>query len=333
MDTSSSSLSQSQLSQPLPSDQTAALHGQPQPALIRLLQGSRLIKDKLAAASMLFLTIGSSLMIFLIALQLYQRSRPILAMKGLAELLFSTSWRPLRGEFGFFPFIMGTLWVTAVAVIIAVPLCLLTAIYLSEYAPRMVREWARPLVDLLAGIPSVVYGLWGILVIVPLIKNYIAPAFGTFSTGYSVLAAGMVLAIMIFPVIIHVSVEVFGSIPYEMREAALSLGATGWQTVKYVVLRKAMPGIIAAVVLGLSRAFGETMAVLMVAGNVARVPSSLLGPAYPLPVLIANSYGEMLSVPLYDSALLLASLILLAIVLLFNILSRLILIRVERNIQ
>ncbi|MEW6381977.1 MAG: phosphate ABC transporter permease subunit PstC [bacterium] len=310
-------------SQPIP-DQQAELVG---------LHGKRLIKDKLAAASMLLLTICSSLVVFFIALQLYQRSRPILAMKRLTELLLSTSWHPLRGEFGFLPFIMGTLWVTGVAVTIAVPLCLLTSIYLSEYAPRAVRDWTRPLIDLLAGIPSVVFGLWGILVIVPLIKNHLAPAFGTFSTGYSVLAAGMVLAIMIFPVIIHVSVEVFRSIPHEMREASLTLGATRWQTIKHVVLRKALPGVIAAIVLGLSRAFGETMAVLMVAGNVARVPSSFLGPAYPLPALIANSYGEMMSIPLYDSALLLASLILLLIVLLFNVLSRIILMRVERSIQ
>lgn len=282
---------------------------------------------------MLILTIFSSLIVFLMAFGLYQRSRSILATKSLTELLFSTSWHPLKGEFGFFPFIMGTIWVTGVAVLIAIPLCLLTAIYLSEYAHKRVQEWTKPLIDLLAGIPSVIYGVWGILVIVPLIKNHIAPFFGRFSTGYSVLAGGVVLAIMIFPIIIHVSVEVFSSVPYEVREASLALGATKWQTVKYIVMRKAMPGVIAAIVLGLSRAFGETMAVLMVAGNVAKVPSSVLDPAYPLPALIANNYGEMLSVPLYDSALLLASLVLLMVVLFFNIISRVVLIRVERRVQ
>jgi len=298
-----------------------------------MMQSKRLLKDKLASKFMLFLTIFSGLIVFLIAFGLYQRTKPILAIKPLTELLFSTSWHPLRGEFGFFPFIMGTFWVTGVAVAIAIPLCLLTAIYLSEYAPRYIREWTKPLIDLLAGIPSVVYGVWGVLVIVPLIKDHLAPLFGTFSTGYSVLAGGIVLAIMVFPIIIHVSVEVFRSVPYEVREASSALGATKWQTLKHVVIRKAMPGVIAAIVLGLSRAFGETMAVLMVAGNVARVPSSVLDPAYPLPALIANNYGEMLSVPLYDSALLLASLVLLLVVLFFNIISRLILIRVERSIQ
>lgn len=293
----------------------------------------RLLKDKLASKFMLILTILSSLIVFLIAFGLYQRSRSILATKSLTELLFSTSWHPLKGEFGFFPFIMGTIWVTGVAVLIAIPLCLLTAIYLSEYAHRRIREWTKPLIDLLAGIPSVVYGVWGVLVIVPMIKNHIAPFFGRISTGYSVLAGGVVLAIMIFPIIIHVSVEVFSSVSYEVREASLALGATKWQTVKHVVIRKALPGVIAAIVLGLSRAFGETMAVLMVAGNVAKVPSSVLDPAYPLPALIANNYGEMLSVPLYDSALLLASLVLLMVVLFFNIISRVVLTTVERRVQ
>jgi len=279
------------------------------------------------------LTISCSLLVLLIAAGLLLKSKSILSLKPLSELLFSSSWQPMKNNFGFFPFIMGTLWVTGVAVIIAVPLSLLTAIFLSEYAHKRIREWAKPLIDLLAGIPSVIFGVWGVLVIVPLIKNKIAPLFGKFSSGYSVLTAGIVLAIMIFPVIIHVTMEVLGVVPYELREASWSLGATKWHTIKHVVLRKSVPGIIAANVLGLSRAFGETMAVLMVAGNVARVPTSVLDPAYPLPALIANNYGEMLSIPLYDSALLLAALILFVMVLFFSILSRVVLIGVKRRIQ
>jgi phosphate transport system permease protein len=282
---------------------------------------------------MRLLAVLSSLIVFLMILALYQRSRPILALTPLTELLCSTAWQPLRGLFGFLPFVMGTLWVTGVAIAIAVPLSLLTAIYLSEYAPRAVRECTAPLIDLLAGIPSVVYGIWGVLAVVPLIKDHIAPLFGVVSTGYSVLAGGIVLAIMVFPIIIHVATEVLRSIPGEIREASLALGATRWQTMKHVVVRRALPGIIAAIVLGISRAFGETMAVLMVTGNVARIPSSVLDPAYPLPALIANNYGEMLSIPLYDSALLLASLVLLLVVLLFNVFSRIILMRVERGMR
>lgn len=282
---------------------------------------------------MLILVILSGALILIMGIALYIKARPILEIKPFWELMFSSSWHPLKGEFGFLPFIAGTLWVTVIAVIIAIPFSILSAVYLSEYASKFVREWTKPLIDLLAGIPSVVYGIWGVLVIVPLIKDHIAPFFGTFSTGYSVLSAGIVLSIMVFPIIIHISLEVFNSVSKGMKEASLALGATKWQTVKYVVVRKAMPGVIAAIVLGLSRAFGETMAVLMVAGNVAKIPSSALDPGYPLPALIANNYGEMLSVPLYDSALMLASLVLLLVVLFFNIISRIILIRVERSTQ
>jgi len=320
----------------------------------------RRIKNTFASYGMMVLTGVCGLIVFVIGLGLYFKARPILEAKGIRDLLFSTQWVPTEGFFGFWPFIVGTIWVTAVAVVIAIPLCLLVSIYLSEYAHRRVREWAVPLIDLLAGIPSVIFGYWGVLMIVPLIQDKIGPFYfqriapllvkapvsaaadssdgmegfsGAFSSGYCVLSGGIVLAIMVFPVIINVTVEVFKTVPYEMRQAALSLGATKWQMVKSVVLRKAMPGIIAACVLGLSRAFGETIAVLMVVGNVREVPKSLFDPAYPLPALIANDYGEMMSIPLYDSALLLASLILMAIVLAFNILARVVLVRVERATQ
>jgi phosphate transport system permease protein len=293
----------------------------------------RRVKDILASKIMLVLMVGTAAIILLMIAGLYLKSRPILANQPLGQLLFSSNWHPFRGEFGFLAFIMGTLWVTGVAMLIAVPLCLLTAIYLSEYAHSRVREWVKPLIDILAGIPSVVYGVWGIIVIVPLIKDYIAPFFGSFSTGYSILSGGIVLAIMIFPVIIHVVMEILRAVPQEVREASLALGATRWQTIKHVVMRKALPGVAAAIVLGISRAFGETMAVLMVVGNVPKIPGSVLDPAYPLPALIANNYGEMLSIPLYDSALLLAALVLLLVILIFNVLSRMILVRVERSIR
>ena len=177
------------------------------------------------------------------------------------------------------------------------------------------------------------YGVWGVLVIVPLIKDHVAPFLGSYSSGYCVLAGGLVLAVMIFPIIIHVCLEVFRAVPNSIREASLALGATSWQTIKHVVLRKGLPGVLAALVLGLSRAFGETMAVLMVVGNIAKSPKSILEPAYPLPALIANNYGEMLSVPLYDSAILLSCLFLLAVVLLFNLAARVVLVRVEKRIQ
>jgi phosphate transport system permease protein len=276
--------------------------------------------------------------VLLIAAALYLRARPILNARPLRELLFSTAWHPLKGEFGFYPFIMGTLWVTAVAMLIAVPPSLLTAIYLAEYAPPRFLAFAKPLIDLLAGIPSVVYGVWGMLTIVPFVEHTVGPALnrwlgalGLFRTdnptGYGVLAGGLVLAVMLFPIIIAVAQEVIQAVPQGLREASLALGATRWQTIRNVVLRRAWPGVMAAVVLGLSRAFGETMAVLMVVGNVAQVPHSIFDAAYPLTALIANNYGEMMSIPLYDAALLCGALILLLIVLAFNTASRLVLVR------
>lgn len=289
--------------------------------------------DRAAGKGMALLARTVGLIVIAMAAGLLIKSWPILKTRSLGDLLFSSNWSPMRGEFGFLPFIMGSIWVTGTAIVIAVPLCLLTGIYLAEYAPRIVREWSRPLIDVLAGIPSVVYGVWGVLVVVPWIKNTVAPLFGVTSTGYCVLAGGIVLAVMIFPVIIHITVEILRAVPREFREASLSLGATPWQTVKHVVVRKASPGIVAAVVLGLSRAFGETMAVLMVAGNVVRSPLTVLDPAYPLPALIANNYGEMMSIPMYDSAMMLACLILMLVVLLFNVLAKLVLIRAEKQVQ
>jgi phosphate transport system permease protein len=298
--------------------------------------------DRLARSSTGLLTLSASLLVPLIALALFLRARPILEIQPLGQLLLSTTWHPLKGAFGFFPFLMGTLWVTGVAMVIAVPPCLLTAIYLAEYARPQIRALAKPLIDLLAGIPSVVYGVWGVLTVVPFIEKAAGPALNRWlgflplfrtdnPTGYGVLAGGLVLAVMVFPVIIAVAEEVIRATPRGLREASLALGATRWQTVKHVVLRHTLPGVIAAVVLGFSRAFGETMAVLMVVGNVPQVPRSIFDAAYPLTALIANNYGEMMSIPSYDAALLGAALILLLIVLAFNIASRLVLVRLARS--
>jgi len=191
----------------------------------------------------------------------------------------------------------------------------------------------KPFIDLLAAIPSVVYGVWGLLAIVPFVqalKHNLGPVLSFIPifnsrnpTGYSILAGSIVLAVMIAPFIIAVTYEVLSTVSLGSREASLAVGATRWQTVKYAVLPQARPGIIAGVVLGASRALGETMAVIMVVGNVVQVPNSIFDAAYPLPALIANNYGEMLTIPLYDAALLTAALILLVIVLIFNVLSTL----------
>ena len=280
---------------------------------------------------MFSVTLFSSLILFFIAIALFQKSMLVLATRSLSELIFSSAWHPSTSQFGFYPFILGTVWVTVLAMTLSVLPSLLTSIYLAEYASTKVRGIIKPMVDLLAGIPSVVFGLWGLLVVVPLIRNYLAVLVGVATTGYTVLAGGVVLAIMVSPVIVSISEEVIRAVPKGAREASMALGATKWQTVKHVVMRSALPGVVAAIILGFGRAFGETMAVLMVVGNVVRVPSSLFDPAYPIPALLANNYGEMMSIPLYESALMFAALLLLLVVLMFSLLAGVLLAGIKRR--
>jgi phosphate transport system permease protein len=289
----------------------------------------RLLKDKIARQYMLGITVFCLLLLFIIGAGLLAKSIPVLQEKSLWELIATSNWKPFKGEFGFLTFILSTIYVTAIAIIIALPLSLLASIYLSEYASNRIKRLFNPVVDLLAGIPPVIYGVWGTLTVVPLIAEKIAPLFVDFSTGYSMLAGGLVLAIMIVPIIISILTEIFNAIPKDIREASWSLGATKWETVKKVVLRKSLPGIIAATVLAISRAFGETMAVLMVCGNFTDLPRTIFDACYPLPALIANNYGEMMSLPSYESALMFSALLLFVIIVLFNAGSRLILNRIN----
>lgn len=256
---------------------------------------------------------------FLLFSVLYFKSFLLLRDFTIGDLIFSSSWHPSKGEFGFYPFIVGSIWVTLIAILISTPICLLTAINVTQYAKKRFLRVMHPVIDILAGLPSVVYGVWGILVIVPFISRYLGPWLGVKTMGYSILAGSFVLSIMIIPFILNIIIEIFRTIPMELKEAALSLGSTKWQMVKHVLLRKALPGIIAAVGFGLARAFGETMAVLMVVGNVVKVPKNVFDPGYTLPALIANNYGEVLSIPQYDSALMFAALLLLLVSLFFNL--------------
>jgi phosphate transport system permease protein len=273
---------------------------------------------------------GRQVHVLLIAFGLFIKSRPILAQKSILHLLLSSSWHPLKGDFGFYPFIIGTLEVTTLGMILSVPVCLLSAIYLSEYVRSRWRDLAHLVIGIMAAIPSVVYGLWGVIVVVPFVRA-LGDLLDIPTTGYSLLAGGIILAIMVSPIIISVSMEVLRTVSIQARETALALGATRWQAIKHVILRSAFHGVFSAVVLGFARAFGETIAVLMIVGNVPRVPKSIFDPAYPLPALLANNYGEMMSIPLYNSALLLSALILLLVVGGFNLTAHLTLLRFERR--
>ena len=280
---------------------------------------------------MLGIAFFSLLLLLVIGVSLFLKALPIMKEKSLWVLLTSGNWKPFKGEFGFLPYILSTLYVSVIAIVIALPLSLMSSIYLCTYASKSIRRIFEPVIDLLSGIPPVIYGVWGTLTIVPLIANKIAPHFVEFSSGYTVLAGGLVLAIMILPLLISILLEVFRSLPKDITDASLSLGATKWQTVKKVMLRKSTPGIIAATVLSISRAFGETIAVLMVCGNIPLIPHSIFDACYPLPALIANNYGEMLSMPSYESALMLGAFLLFIIIVIFNGISRLTLNQIEKR--
>lgn len=306
------------------------------PESVTALAAARRRQERSAALGLGIFAAFPLILVAAILVALVMRSWPIMQTQPVWDLLTGLDWHPAKGQFGFLPFIVGTFWVTILSLVLAVPPCLLAAIYLAEYARPLTRNIVKPLIDLLAAIPSVVYGVWGVLTVVPWVQDGLAPAAGklfpgvalfekTNPTGYGIAAGGIVLAVMIAPFIIAISYEVLHTVPQGLRHSSLALGATRWQTIRSAVLPKALPGILAGVVLGASRALGETMAVLMVVGNVAKIPTSIFDPAYPLPALIANNYGEMLSIPLYDSALLGAALILLLIVLVFNICSTLVL--------
>ena len=231
----------------------------------------------LAAAGVLtaLLIGGAALLVTL----LVWRALPLLRQASLAALLLGSDWSPSTGQFGFLPFIAGTIAVTALALLIAVPVGLLAAVHLAEFAAEHTRRLILPLIDLLAGIPSVVFGLFGMMVLVPLVRDRLAPACGAASTGYCLLTGGLVLALMVLPVIIALGVAVLRGVPRELRLAARALGASSGAAVMRVVLRAAAPQLGAVLVLAFARAAGETMAVLMVVGNVPELPRSLFAPA------------------------------------------------------
>lgn len=291
----------------------------------------RVIKERTAGGVMFIMTALSLLLVVAMGAGLYLKAAPIFDEHSLWDLLSASEWRPFKNSFGFLPFIMGTVWVTGIALVLALPLSLFTAVFLTEYARSWVKRWVYPALDILAALPSVIYGVWGTLLIVPWISDRLAPHFVEFSSGYTVLASGIVLSVMILPLLVSLFVELFSTVPQELRDASYAMGATRWQTTKKVVLRKSLPGIFAAVVLAVSRAMGETIAVLMVCGNLPQIPRSLLDACYPIPALIANNYGEMLSLPLYEAALMFAALILFVVVLVFNLVSRIILYRIKKN--
>ena len=280
----------------------------------------RKIRDLIGTKLMLGLTIFISILFFLIFITLLFNSLLILESHSIIDLLFSSTWNPMKDQFGLFPVVIGTILVTGISMIIAIPISLLCAIYISEYSHKKFKRPIRSFIDVLAGVPSVVFGLCAFIFLVPLVRDFIAPFFGIESTGLCIFTASITLSIMVFPIIISICVESFNSIPIELKEASLSVGATKWETVKKVIFRASAPSIISAILLGFGRAFGETIADNMVVGGIPRTPTSVFHPGETLASLIASKYGELMSIPLYQSALMFVALTLFIVVLFFNLL-------------
>jgi phosphate transport system permease protein len=284
--------------------------------------------------------LGILILAFLLFRELFIESGLSRNTFGLS-FLFTSTWDPVNEVFGALPFIFGTLVSSFLALLIAVPFSLGIAIYLCELAPEKLRAPLSFIIELLAAIPSVIIGLWGIFILAPFIRDYLAPPLSTYfgflplfqgpMYGLSMLTGGVILAIMIIPITSSVSREVIMTVPTHQREAALALGSTGWETTRIAVLPYARSGIFGAVILGFGRAIGETMAVTMVIGNSPKISESLFSPSYTMASVIANEFVEATS-KLYVSSLIEIGLLLLVISIIINIAARILvwkLLRVE----
>jgi phosphate transport system permease protein len=256
------------------------------------------------------------------------------------KFLVKQIWDPVAEDFGALPFIYGTVVSSLLGLVIAVPLSIGTALFLTEICPRRLRAVLSLLVELLAAIPSVIYGLWGIFVLAPFLRVYVQPFLGKYfgwtglfsgpKYGWGMLAAGFIISIMILPIIASITREVITAVPRVQREAALALGATKWEMLHMAVLRNARPGIFGATILGLGRALGETMAVTMVIGNRPEIAKSLFAPGYTLASAIANEFTEAVG-NTYLSALMEMALVLFVITLIVNALAGLLVWSVTRG--
>jgi len=272
---------------------------------------SRYLIDRLSKRIVFSSAIAAFSILVFIAIFIVRASLPALREVGIADILFSAKWYPSLDAFGILTMLAGSVAATLLALVIAVPLSVGCAIFLAEVAPPRVRGIARPAVELLVGIPSVVYGLIGMIVLCPLI----ADLSGT-GSGSSVLAAAVVLAIMVLPTITSITEDNIRAVPAQYKEGALALGATHWQTIRHVLLPAARRGIIAAIILGMGRAIGETMAMVMVIGNSPIFPTNLFAPARTLTGNIAVEIAAATGI--HESVLFVTGLVLFVLVMLIN---------------
>lgn len=299
-------------------------------------RGDRLFRFLLTVA-----TLAIPILLGFLFWELWDGSRLAIDKFGLG-FLTTSEWDPVADKFGARPLIFGTLLSSLLALLIAVPLSLGVAIFLTEFAPPIIRKPISFLVELLAAIPSVVYGLWGIFVLIPILRGSVfpflrdtlgfLPFFQGTIYGQSMLAAGIILAIMVMPYIMSVSREVLATVPGSQREAALALGATRWEAAWTAVVPYARSGIVGAVILGLGRALGETMAVTMLIGNRHEISASLFAPGYTMAAAIANEFAEA-ATPMHYAALSYVALALFGVTVVVNAAARLLIWRVSKGRQ
>jgi phosphate transport system permease protein len=304
----------------------------------RNLQGSR-AGDQLFRAALVSAAVAVPVLLAFLLAELYTGAHLAISRYG-AGFVIGSTWDPVAEEFGAFPLIFGTILSSLLALLIAVPLSLGVAIYITEFAPKLIRQPIAFVIELLAAIPSVVYGLWGIFVLIPILKKSVFPflrdtlGFLPFFQGPiygpSMLAASIILAIMIMPFIMSVAREVLLAVPGSQREAALALGATRWEAVMSAIVPYARSGIIGAIILGLGRALGETMAVTMLIGNRHEIAASLFAPGYTMAAVIANEFSEA-ATDIHFSALTYVALVLFLVTVLVNAMARLLIWQVSRG--
>ncbi|MDD5529227.1 MAG: phosphate ABC transporter permease subunit PstC [bacterium] len=270
------------------------------------------MKDKIARWTLLVIAFSAVLALLLITFFIFQQGVPLIFKAGLKNF-FSTQWSPTHGKFGISSMIVGSLMVTFGALLIGVPLGLSCAIFLTEFSSKTLQKNLKPVIELLAGIPSVVYGFIGIIVLVPFIREHIG------GPGFSVLASSIILGIMILPTIVSISYDSLLVVPGTYRAGSLALGATKWQTVTMVLIPAARSGIITSIILGMGRAVGETMAVIMIAGNALKIPHSILDPVRTITSTIALELSY--SVGDHRMALFACGTILFIIIIILNIIA------------
>ena len=243
------------------------------------------IKEKMIEKSLLLIALSSISVLALIAFFIFGEGLPLIWKIGPKAFLFGERWVPSKGEFGILPMIIGSFWVTFGALLLGIPLGLACSIFLCEWAPPLAGTLLRPAIQLLAAIPSVIYGFWGLVVLVPLVRNHLG------GPGLSILSGSVILGFMILPTIISISEDSLRALPPSYKAGGLALGATHWQTIWRVLIPAARSGIVASIILGMGRALGETMAMIMILGNAVKMPSSFLDSARTLTTNIGIEMG------------------------------------------